>query len=168
MRQIAREKKKNKLFKTDPRRFETIFERAEPKGKRGDKLLFFKSLRFPLRFPFKKRAQVVDFFPAGVYNGNVRSSGLKNRKSRRGGRCRRKKTENGENALRTSGRTRKCAVAVRRPLRAGDERKATKRRLESRRIGGRTLRAPAFAFAGKRKKLKKPPLPGKKKMEKKR
>ncbi len=144
----------------------TIFERAEPKGKRGDKLLFFKSLRLP----FKKRVQVVDFFPAGVYNGSIRCKRLRKPKivARGAGVAAAKKTENGENALRAGGRTRKCAVAVRRPLRAGDERKATKRRLESRRMDGRTLRAPAFAFAGKRKRLKKPPVPGKKKMEKKR
>ena len=120
-------------------------------------------------FLSKRGRKSLIFSPRACIMETSVASGLKNRKSRRGdGRCRRKKTENGENALRTSGRTRKCAVAVRRPLRAGDERKATKRRLESRRIGGRTLRAPAFAFAGKRKKLKKPPLPGKKKMEKKR
>ena len=165
MRQIAREKKKNKLFKTDLGVSKRFLKGRSRKGK-GEISSSFKSLRLP----FKKRAQVVDFFPAGVYNGSIRCKRLRKPKivARGAGVAAAKKTENGENALRAGGRTRKCAVAVRRPLRAGDERKATKRRLESRRMDGRTLRAPAFAFAGKRKRLKKPPVPGKKKMEKKR
>lgn len=166
MRQIAREKKKNKLFKTDLGVSKRFLKGRSRKGK-GE---ISSSFSNRCAFLSKRRAQVVDFFPAGVYNGSIRCKRLRKPKivARGAGVAAAKKTENGENALRAGGRTRKCVVAVRRSLRAGDERKATKRRLESRRMDGRTLRAPAFAFAGKRKRLKKPPVPGKKKMEKKR
>ena len=164
MRQIAREKKKNKLFKTD-----LVVSKRSLKGRsRKGKGEISSSFSNRCAFLLKRGRKSLIFSPRACIMEASAASGFENRKSRRGGRCRRKKTENGENALRAGGRTRKCAVAVRRPLRAGDERKATKRRLESRRMDGRTLRAPAFAFAGKRKRLKKPPVPGKKKMEKKR
>lgn len=95
MRQIAREKKKNKLFKTDLGVSKRSLKGQEPKGKRGDKLLFFKSLRLP----FKKRAQVVVFSPrACIMEASAQAaSKTENRGARGRALPPQKKTENGEN-----------------------------------------------------------------------
>lgn len=111
MRQIAREKKKNKLFKTD-----LVVSKRSLKGQsRKGKGEISSSFSNRCAFLSKRGRKSLIFSPRACIMEASAASGLKNRKSRRGGRCRRKKTENGENALRASGRTRKCAVAVRRP-----------------------------------------------------
>lgn len=167
MRQIAREKKKNKLFKTDLGVSKRFLKGRSRKGKGEISSSFSNRCAFLL----KRGRKSLIFSPRACIMEASAASGFENRKSRRAGRAL-PPQKNGERRERPPSRRKNEEVRrsgkEARPLRAGDERKATKRRLESRRMDGRTLRAPAFAFAGKRKRLKKPPVPGKKKMEKKR
>lgn len=125
MRQIAREKKKNKLFKTELGVSKRFLKGRSRKGKGEISSSFSNRCAFLL----KRGRKSLIFSPRACIMEASAASGLKNRKSRRAGRALPpQKTENGENALRAGGRTRKCVVAVRR---SGPSEQAMRERRQS-------------------------------------